>query len=122
MIEKLWFEELPEECGEKLKELLEYMVVDPLLKIPNRYFFYLFMKRESELCKRYGLPISVIFVDADNLKMVNDIYGHKAGDRYLLKIVEVIQKNIRNADLLIRWGGDEFVIILHTDKNGVEGV
>ena len=115
-------EGLSEECEEKLKEILENIVVDPLLKIPNRYFFHLFFKREEELCRRHNLPLSVLFIDADGLKRVNDRFGHYAGDLYLKRIVEVVKDSIRGADLLIRWGGDEFVVFLHADREGAEKV
>lgn len=110
--------ELDEKCKDKLKQLLSCVVFDPDLEIPNRQYFTLFLKRELEIGKRYNLPLSVLFIDVDNLKKINDTYGHLAGDLYLKAVVRAIQKAIRKSDLLIRWGGDEFLVLAHTSYKG----
>lgn len=113
-----YLNELDEECQRKLGKLLSCIVFDPELEIPNRQYFNLFLKRELELGRRYNLPISVLFIDVDRLKYINDTYGHLAGDMYLKAVVRAIQKAIRKSDLLIRWGGDEFLVLLHTNYEG----
>lgn len=111
---------IPEECMEKVKELLDYLVIDYTLGIPNRNYYHLFINKELALSRRYGLPLSVLFVDVDGLKRVNDTFGHHAGDEYLKAIADMLRKVLRESDLLIRWGGDEFVVLLHTDKKGAK--
>ncbi|MCY0909172.1 MAG: GGDEF domain-containing protein [Sulfobacillus thermotolerans] len=62
-------------------------------------------------------PFSIIFIDLDNLKQMNDAYGHQAGDHLLCQLVHVVLSNIRRSDQLIRWAGDEFILVLpHTPK------
>jgi len=111
-------QELDEKCREKLESLLSCLVFDPDLEIPNKQFFNLFLKREIELGKRYNLPLSVLFIDVDGLKEINDTYGHLAGDLYLKAVVRVLRRTIRTSDLVIRWGGDEFLILAHTNYIG----
>jgi len=116
-MQDFWME-LDERCREKLEELLSYLMMDPLLGIPNRHYFEFFLKRELEIGRRYGLPLSVLFVDADNLKEINDTYGHLVGDPYLKAVVEAVRSVLRSSDLIVRWGGDEFLILAHTDLKG----
>lgn len=68
------------------------------------------------------LPMVFCFFDLDGLKEVNDAYGHNAGDKLLCRFVECIKKNVRKEDVLIRWGGDEFVLILHCDMTHVHNI
>lgn len=63
---------------------------------------------------------ALIFIDLDNLKQINDQYGHAAGDNMILKIVEIIQRNTRKSDVLCRWGGDEFVMVVRGDLQHAE--
>ncbi len=106
-------------CKDPLSRIIDMFVIDPLLCIPNRLYFDLFLNRELSIASRYGLPMGVIFLDADGLKYINDTYGHLAGDTYLKAIVENVQATLRTSDLIIRWGGDEFVILLHADVEGL---
>lgn len=68
--------------------------------------------RWMNFCRRQGLPLCLVFVDVDNLKRINDQYGHAAGDMVLRKISAHMQKQLRNSDTIARWGGDEFVLLL----------
>jgi len=68
--------------------------------------------------ERYNTIFSIIIMDIDFFKKVNDKYGHKVGDNVLVKIAEILKKNTRNLDVLGRWGGEEFLIICtETDIN-----
>ncbi len=114
--------DIPEKCLEKLKALLDVLIMDPLLNIPNRFYFKKFINKDLKLAQRFGVPLSILFIDADNLKAINDSFGHKAGDEYLKHIVKVLKKNLRESDTIIRWGGDEFLVVLHTDERGANVV
>jgi diguanylate cyclase (GGDEF)-like protein len=86
--------------------------MDFLTRLNNRMMFYEASSAEIERSKRYGKPFSLAYLDLDNFKTVNDLYGHKTGDK-LLKIVSVvIQRNIRRIDVAARLGGDEFAVLL----------
>jgi diguanylate cyclase (GGDEF)-like protein len=94
-------------------ELLEHRsVTDPLTGLYNRYHFDATMSREIARCRRYGVPLSLLLVDVDRLKLMNDRWGHHAGDQALGRVAVAIQKSLRGTDIAARLGGDEFAIIL----------
>jgi len=99
---------------EKLKKLA---MTDILTEAYNRTVFDEIITREMERVKRYNKSLSVTLFDIDHFKKVNDKFGHNVGDSVLEKIATIVKKTIRNVDYFIRWGGEEFVIILaETDK------
>lgn len=103
-------------------ELLEHRsVTDPLTGLFNRYHFDATMTREIARCRRYGAPLSLLLVDVDRLKLVNDRWGHHAGDQALTRVSGAIQKSLRGTDIAARLGGDEFAIIL-PDTDAVAGL
>lgn len=110
--------DLPQKCREVVEKLVESCLLDPCLGIPNRLYWEILGKRELEIGRRLESPLSLLFVDVDGLKKVNDTYGHRAGDNYLRKVVDILKSFTRSSDLVIRWGGDEFVVLLHTDERG----
>lgn len=85
---------------------------DALLPIFNRRAFEREVRREIALSGRFQTPLSLIFVDLDNFKMVNDVYGHAAGDSVLQKIAEILLDRTRETDIVGRLGGDEFGVVL----------
>ncbi len=85
---------------------------DALLPIFNRRAFEREVRREIALSGRFQTPLSLIFIDLDNFKLVNDIYGHAAGDSVLLKVAESLAQRTRETDIVGRLGGDEFGIVL----------
>lgn len=85
---------------------------DPLTGIANRMNFNEHFSRAAYRFSRFGTDFSVIMIDIDNFKKINDSYGHLAGDETIIKISELIAGNIRIIDFLARWGGDEFTIIV----------
>jgi len=91
----------------RLERLADF---DELTNIPNRRKFNEEFERFILLFKRDAKPISLLFLDIDNFKSINDKLGHQAGDEVLIKIAKILRKNIRKTDLLARWGGEEFVI------------
>lgn len=95
------------------KQLQKQALHDPLTKIYNRQFFDEMLETESKRCTRCASPIGLIFADVDHFKQINDTYGHQFGDVVLQQIVKVFGVSIRNSDVLARFGGEEFVILVN---------
>lgn len=92
------------------QDKLEYLSFrDSLTSLYNRAYFDEEIKR---LGKSRKIPLSIIIGDANNLKLINDVFGHNKGDELLKKVSKVLQKCCRKEDIISRWGGDEFAIIL----------
>ncbi len=90
---------------------------DDLTKAFNRRFFEAYLDEEIERARRYGSLFSIIFLDLDDLKTVNDQYGHLAGSRTLQEVAKRVLGAVRGIDKVVRFGGDEFCIILpQTDQ------
>ncbi|MFH1028879.1 MAG: GGDEF domain-containing protein [Pseudomonadota bacterium] len=85
---------------------------DPLTGALNRRSFFDLAEYEINRSHRYGLPFTVAYVDLDNFKWINDQLGHRIGDQLLVTVVSTFHSNIRSTDILARFGGDEFVILL----------
>lgn len=85
---------------------------DVLTSAANRYLLEKVLKHEYNRAKRFCQPLSLLALDLDNFKSINDKHGHSVGDLTLTHIVDVIRNNIREIDVLGRWGGDEFMIVL----------
>ncbi|HEX5330170.1 sensor domain-containing diguanylate cyclase [Sulfuricurvum sp.] len=84
---------------------------DNLTGIKNRENFEDIFTIEIDNAKASNVPLSLIIFDVDHFKMINDTYGHQAGDIILVEMVKLIEKNIKNGDIFARWGGEEFVIL-----------
>jgi len=96
---------------------------DNLTGLKNRGAFGDRFPREVEGSARYGTPLSLVMIDLDNFKAVNDTHGHPVGDRLLRSLAQVILDTVRKADEAFRYGGDEFVLILpSTGLKGAERV
>jgi diguanylate cyclase (GGDEF)-like protein len=93
----------------KLEELSTH---DELTGLPNRRSFKERLAREMADAKRYGHPLSVMVIDVDHFKKLNDREGHQAGDDALVEVSRVLQKSLREVDMVARYGGEEFVVIL----------
>lgn len=93
-------------------ELRQLVITDALTGCYNRRFFDEVIGHEVERRRRYRLPLSVLFVDIDRFKVVNDSLGHEAGDRLLQHVATFLLRNIREADYVFRWGGDEFLALI----------
>jgi len=93
--------------------------MDGLTGLANRAFFLAVLEREIERSRRYGRGFCLLMADVDDLKLLNDTFGHRVGDRALLGVANVIRDGIRRIDTAARLGGDEFVVLLpETDPSG----
>lgn len=113
----------------KIKTVSEMLLLeeeasrDPLTKAFNRRVFFEFTSKFIQAAERKGQPLSVLMVDLDNFKKINDNYGHQVGDAVLTEIVKRIGKALREADMIGRYGGDEFIVLLpETDGEGAQDV
>jgi len=95
-----------------IEELKKLATTDPLTGLPNRRVLDEIIQREIERSKRYNRPLSVMVIDLDNFKMVNDTFGHSFGDEVLKTVGKVLRESCRKVDTVGRYGGDEFIIIL----------
>ncbi|TVR51832.1 MAG: GGDEF domain-containing protein [Gemmatimonadales bacterium] len=116
--------ELAEERRAELEaqnEVLRRQVfMDPLTGVHNRRFFDEMLRHEALRAARNGLPVSLLFVDLDHFKNVNDKHGHIFGDEVLAAVGRALRQAVRRSDLVARFGGEEFVVLaLETDERGL---
>ncbi len=90
----------------------EMAYTDALTSLGNRRMLYENGRQELERCRRYNSSLSLLFLDMDNFKIINDTYGHIVGDKILETFADILIKNTRQIDIKIRYGGDEFVVLL----------
>jgi diguanylate cyclase (GGDEF)-like protein len=98
--------------AEQYRKLLNDTLTDEMTGLHNFRFFQNVMVREFERAKRYGEPLSLIFIDIDHFKKFNDSHGHAEGDQVLKSVAKAILSSIRWSDWACRYGGEEFVIVL----------
>jgi len=112
-----------------LRNALEYLSVyqasmtDPLTGANNRLILNSTLKHEVGLFHRYETPLTLLMMDVDNFKRINDNYGHECGDRVIKVIADTLSDCIRETDTLVRYGGDEFIILLsNTPSEGAHQI
>ncbi len=115
----LVFEEVAHELQDRNRELQQAQhelkrlaTVDALTGCYNRHFFEANIRRELQRRRRYGTPLSILFIDIDRFKAINDSLGHDVGDRVLQYFGDLLKRQFRQADYVVRWGGDEFLVLL----------
>lgn len=94
------------------KQLRELALNDSLTKVASRLYFFERAEQEVARAKRYGHPTSLLVFDIDHFKQINDEFGHTAGDSALIAVADTISKGLRQSDILGRFGGDEFLLLL----------
>ena len=102
-----------------LKKLQVMVNLDSMTNLVNYRYFFELLDQEIYRTLRYTTPLSLILIDIDNFKLINDTYGHPTGDVVIKTIANCIKSSLRETDISARYGGEEFAIILpHTDSNG----
>lgn len=105
------------------EELKELAIRDPLTGLYNRRYLQEAVARELERARRYGHHLALIMIDLDQFREVNNRYGHAKGDEVLRELAELFVKNVRTSDLVFRYGGDEFLILMpETDSEALKAV
>jgi len=117
--DKLQLTEQNEELQRANEILAQLSITDGLTKLHNHRFFQDHLTREIKRVDRTGEPLSMLLLDLDDFKRLNDRHGHAAGDEVLMNIAGRLNENVRESDLLARYGGEEFVILApNTDIRG----
>lgn len=101
-----------EQLAEELQQTRADSLTDPLTGVPNRRSFMEQLEREMARSLRHQLPLSLIMLDLDHFKKINDTYGHIVGDKVLIITAGEVKRLIRQSDLLARYGGEEFILML----------
>ena len=110
-----------EEVSKEKEEMKTLAITDSLTEVYNHNFFYTRLEEEFNRTVRYETPISLIMMDIDDFKRINDTYGHRTGDHVLKEVADMIKKIVRKTDIVARYGGEEFSVILpHTNLDGAE--
>lgn len=98
---------------QRTEELAELSLKDPLTELPNRRALTEYSKRQFANANRYKEPLSIIFIDVDKFKQLNDVHGHNEGDNLLIMLASLLKANVREGDMGCRLGGDEFCVLLN---------
>ncbi len=107
------------ELEHALQNVEHLAITDPLTGLYNRRRFYDCLKKDFASTKRYAHALSCIIIDVDHFKKINDRYGHLVGDAVLKDLAQIISSSLREVDIVSRFGGEEFAILLpHTSKDG----
>jgi diguanylate cyclase (GGDEF)-like protein len=101
-----------EHTQRRLREMEDMADTDALLPVPNRRAFVRELNRMISFAERYGAPSTLVFIDLNDMKQINDKYGHEAGDKALFHVARLLTENVRGTDVIGRLGGDEFGVIL----------
>ncbi|SFV75097.1 diguanylate cyclase/phosphodiesterase (GGDEF & EAL domains) with PAS/PAC sensor(s) [hydrothermal vent metagenome] len=95
-----------------LKQTYDLATRDPLTGLYNRQYLQDYVSQALDRMKRHNIKLILIFIDLDNFKYVNDTFGHEDGDRVLKEVSKIFQDSFRKYDVVVRYGGDEFIIFL----------
>lgn len=98
--------------AQRIEELQAMALSDSLTSLGNRRYAEMCMNSRLDELHRYGWTFGVLFIDMDNYKKINDVYGHDVGDKVLKMIAGTLSNNVRSFDTVNRWGGEEFIAII----------
>jgi len=102
---------------ERVDQLDQLAHQDSLIDLPNRRGFMRALERLIDRVQRYGECGAMLFVDLDGLKLINDSFGHQAGDQALIQVARLLSGGVRKSDIVARLGGDEFgILLVHADE------
>lgn len=119
----MYFASLVRQLHTALAHMRTMATHDALTGLPNRHSFYEHLHRATKLAEQNNTPFAVVFVDLDGFKPINDALGHSVGDAVLKSVARRLEQSVRKHDVISRYGGDEFVLILtHIHKNEVPSV
>ena len=119
----MYFASLVRQLHTALAHMRTMATHDALTGLPNRHSFYEHLHRATKLAEQNNTPFAVVFVDLDGFKPINDALGHSVGDAVLKSVARRLEQSVRKHDVISRYGGDEFVLILtHIQKNEVPSV
>lgn len=104
------------EYEELVRKFEKMAITDPVTGLFNRRRFEQVLAQEFERFRRYHAPFACLMIDIDHFKAINDTYGHEIGDTVLKKVAHTIQSQIRGVDMVARYGGDEFILLLSQQK------
>lgn len=110
---------LLQELQEANRRLQELSITDSVTGVHNHGYFQERLRGDVQAARRYDYPLTLVMLDLDDFKLLNDLHGHQTGDRALRTVAEVLAEHLRETDVLCRYGGEEFTVILaHIDKEG----
>jgi diguanylate cyclase (GGDEF)-like protein len=105
-----WLDEV-DSLRRQVEELSALVSIDALTGLYNFRHFKTVLQAEMDRSKRSGIPTSLVMVDVDNFKAVNDTYGHEKGNRVLSHLADILRSEVRTTDIVCRYGGEEFAMI-----------
>ncbi|MGB9708110.1 MAG: GGDEF domain-containing protein [Candidatus Pacearchaeota archaeon] len=104
--------------GQRIAKLYYLATVDTKTQLYNYRYFASELKHELAISERYGRPLSLILIDIDDFKKINDTYGYLRGDEVLQMVATLIKSNVRETDVAARFGGEEFVVLMPETSEG----
>jgi diguanylate cyclase (GGDEF)-like protein len=111
-----------EQISNEKEDLRHLAITDQLTTLFNHSFFYIRLEEEFARAVRYDSPLSLILMDIDDFKRINDSYGHRSGDMVLRRVADVIKNSVRKIDVVARYGGEEIAVLLpQTSLSGAVG-
>jgi len=107
----------------RISVLEQETFTDPLTGLFNRRFLDQRLSEELASARRYGIPLSVLMIDIDHFKKINDSFGHQTGDEVLVSVANTLSAELRDSDVIVRFGGEEFLVIApHTPVENAVGL
>lgn len=100
----------------RVEDLAKQLTIDPMTKVFNRQYFDRHLESVIVRCRASELPASVLFVDVNKFKTINDTFGHQVGDSVICSVADALAQNVREDDIVARYGGDEFVVLCQTTQ------